>query len=130
MNLEQNNKGASGVALKYLLAAAQAHIGRIETSHQSLLENTVGALRLDSRLCEAGDIFVAFAGKQVDGHDYIAQVIEKDVAAPMNFSSIPCLSFRTNPGPFALQMEIVSSTPSETHIKRAIPNFFAAIIYA
>ena len=81
MNLEQNNKGASGVALKYLLAAAQAHIGRIETSHQSLLENTVGALRLDSRLCEAGDIFVAFAGKQVDGHDYIAQVIEKDVAA-------------------------------------------------
>ena len=60
MNLEQNNKGASGVALNYLLAAAQAHIGQIETSHQSLLENTVGALRLDSRLCEVGDIFVAF----------------------------------------------------------------------
>ena len=81
MNLEQNNRGASGVALDYLLAAAQAHIGRIETPDKSLLKNTVGALRLDSRLCEVGDIFVAFAGKQVDGHDYIAQVIEKDVAA-------------------------------------------------
>ncbi len=38
-------------------------------------------LHFDSRLCEAGDVFVAIKGNKSDGHDFIEQVINKGVAA-------------------------------------------------
>jgi len=38
-------------------------------------------LHFDSRLCEAGDVFVAIKGNKSDGHDFIEQVIKKGVAA-------------------------------------------------
>ncbi|MDD4085953.1 MAG: UDP-N-acetylmuramoyl-L-alanyl-D-glutamate--2,6-diaminopimelate ligase [Bacteroidales bacterium] len=38
-------------------------------------------LHFDSRLCEAGDVFVAIRGNKSDGHDFIEQVIKKGVAA-------------------------------------------------
>ena len=35
----------------------------------------------DSRQAEAGDVFVALVGEQFDGHDYVADVLAKGVAA-------------------------------------------------
>lgn len=37
----------------------------------------VGELRLDSRLIESGDIFVAFKGDYLDGHDFISTAIAR-----------------------------------------------------
>ncbi len=37
----------------------------------------------DSREARAGDLFVALAGERFDGHDYLAEVFEKKVAAIM-----------------------------------------------
>ena len=35
----------------------------------------------DSRQAGAGDVFVALVGEQFDGHDYVADVLAKGVAA-------------------------------------------------
>jgi UDP-N-acetylmuramoyl-L-alanyl-D-glutamate--2,6-diaminopimelate ligase len=42
---------------------------------------TVGAIRDDSRSVEPGDLFVAIRGLSVDGHDYVAQAIDRGAAA-------------------------------------------------
>ena len=37
----------------------------------------LGEIIIDSRLVKSGDVFVAFKGEKVDGHDYIATAFEK-----------------------------------------------------
>lgn len=38
---------------------------------------------IDSRAVKAGELFVAIAGERFDGHDYVAQALEKGAAAAM-----------------------------------------------
>ncbi|HOI31771.1 MAG TPA: UDP-N-acetylmuramoyl-L-alanyl-D-glutamate--2,6-diaminopimelate ligase, partial [Bacteroidales bacterium] len=40
----------------------------------------INNLHFDSRQCKAGDVFIAIKGSKTDGHDYIDQVLKKDVA--------------------------------------------------
>ena len=40
-------------------------------------EQSVGEIVIDSRLVKAGDLFAAFKGDKVDGHDYIEAAFEK-----------------------------------------------------
>lgn len=42
---------------------------------------TVGGIRDDSRAVEAGDLFVAIRGLQVDGHDFVSQAIDRGAVA-------------------------------------------------
>lgn len=44
-------------------------------------ESVTGKVTCDSRAVEAGDIFVAVRGVQVDGHDFIVDAVEKGAAA-------------------------------------------------
>ena len=44
-------------------------------------EPVVGKVTCDSRAVEAGDIFVAVWGVQVDGHDFVADAVQKGAAA-------------------------------------------------
>ena len=39
-------------------------------------ERELGQVVIDSRLIQAGDLFVAFKGERVDGHDFIARALE------------------------------------------------------
>ncbi len=41
----------------------------------------VGSCTADSRNCREGDLFVAQVGSQVDGHDYVADAIERGAIA-------------------------------------------------
>ncbi|MDB6064341.1 MAG: UDP-N-acetylmuramoyl-tripeptide--D-alanyl-D-alanine ligase [Pedosphaera sp.] len=45
------------------------------------LETVVKQVCTDSRLVQAGDLFFALAGERFDGHEFLAQVAEKGVAA-------------------------------------------------
>ena len=45
------------------------------------MEIAVNELAFDSRLVVKGDVFIAIQGTQVDGHDYIDAVLEKEPAA-------------------------------------------------
>ena len=40
----------------------------------------VGRITIDTRAIEAGDIFVAFRGERVDGHDFIGNAFERGAA--------------------------------------------------
>jgi UDP-N-acetylmuramoyl-tripeptide--D-alanyl-D-alanine ligase len=44
-------------------------------------ETQVNRVCTDSRLAQAGDLFFALSGDKFDGHDYLAQVADKGVAA-------------------------------------------------
>jgi UDP-N-acetylmuramoyl-L-alanyl-D-glutamate--2,6-diaminopimelate ligase len=44
-------------------------------------ETAPGKVTCDSRAVEAGDIFVAVRGVQVDGHDFVADAVQKGAAA-------------------------------------------------
>ena len=55
-----------------------------KVSMESVAGNTateVHEIVFDSRLVKSGDVFVAINGTQVDGHEYIEQVITKGVVA-------------------------------------------------
>ena len=43
-------------------------------------EQSVGEIVIDSRLIKPGDLFAAFKGEKVDGHDYIEAAFEKGAA--------------------------------------------------
>jgi len=58
------------------IAAATA--GRI---HGSELVTVTGAVRTDSRLVEAGDLFVALRGETHDGHDFVHAAVDSGAAA-------------------------------------------------
>ncbi len=45
-------------------------------SYQGSLDKTVSALKLDSRNCGSGDLFLAIKGGQLDGHQFIDNSIE------------------------------------------------------
>ena len=45
--------------------------------------NTHVGVAIDSQLLEAGDVFVALAGRKVDGHSFIAQALERGAVAVM-----------------------------------------------
>ena len=40
----------------------------------------LGRVIIDSRAVQPGDLFVAYRGERVDGHDYIAAALEKGAA--------------------------------------------------
>ena len=43
-------------------------------------DREIGRVIIDSRAVEPGDLFVAYRGERVDGHDYIAAALEKGAA--------------------------------------------------
>ena len=51
----------------------------------------LGRVVIDSRAIEPGDLFVAYKGEKVDGHDYIGAALDKGVLAA--FFCL-CLSLR------------------------------------
>lgn len=59
-------------------AAARACGAKIYGEYRS--NSVIGEIIIDSRLVKAGDMFVAFKGEKLDGHDYIATAIEKGAA--------------------------------------------------
>ncbi|UOO88106.1 UDP-N-acetylmuramoyl-tripeptide--D-alanyl-D-alanine ligase [Vitreoscilla massiliensis] len=63
----------SELTLAFVQAALQAPISE-EAEHATRIIT-------DSRKVEAGDVFVALVGEQFDGHDYVADVLTKGVAA-------------------------------------------------
>ena len=52
-------------------------------------EAITGKVACDSRTVEAGDIFVAVRGVQADGHDFIAEAVEKGAAAVVTEREVP-----------------------------------------
>ena len=61
-----------------LMRAARACGGRLCGSFD---ENTeLGAVVIDSRAVQPGDLFVAYKGERVDGHDYIAAAFDRGAA--------------------------------------------------
>ncbi len=61
--------------LKDLLACVEA----VEIKGD--LHTEIGGIAYDSRKVQKGDLFVCIAGFKVDGHDFIAQAVEKGAAA-------------------------------------------------
>lgn len=61
-----------------ILAAANACGAHIHGEYKG--ETLLGEIIIDSRLVKKGDMFVAFRGERVDGHDYIATAFEKGAA--------------------------------------------------
>ncbi len=61
--------------LKYLITQSKVK------AKQGDLNRQISAIQIDSRQCKFGDLFVALKGTQVDGHQFIDQVIEKGVQA-------------------------------------------------
>lgn len=59
-------------------AAARACGARIYGEYKD--NTSLGEIIIDSRLIKKGDLFVAFKGERVDGHDYIATAFEKGAA--------------------------------------------------
>lgn len=47
---------------------------------EKLPEREIGRAVIDSRAVEPGDMFVAYRGEKVDGHDYISAALEKGAA--------------------------------------------------
>ena len=43
-------------------------------------DREIGRVVIDSRAVEPGDLFVAYKGERVDGHDYIRTALEKGAA--------------------------------------------------
>jgi UDP-N-acetylmuramoyl-tripeptide--D-alanyl-D-alanine ligase len=41
------------------------------------LEQRPSTVRIDSRLVESGDVFIALKGERVDGHDYVEEAVER-----------------------------------------------------
>lgn len=48
----------------------------------------LGALRVDSRLVESGDVFLAVRGANVDGHDFIGAAVERGAAAVISEADV------------------------------------------
>jgi len=46
-------------------------------------DKALGSVVIDSRLIEPGDIFVAYKGEKVDGHDYIATALKNGAACAL-----------------------------------------------
>lgn len=61
--------------LKDLLACVEA------VEIKGNLHTEIGGIAYDSRKVQKGDLFVCIAGFKVDGHDFIAQAVEKGAAA-------------------------------------------------
>lgn len=50
---------------------------------QGNLKGTVTGVAIDSRVVRPGDLFVAFVGAEVDGHDYLRAAFERGAAAAL-----------------------------------------------
>jgi UDP-N-acetylmuramoyl-L-alanyl-D-glutamate--2,6-diaminopimelate ligase len=61
------------VALTPVAEGSPGHLGAEDL--------VIGAIRDDSRAVEPGDLFVAIRGLRVDGHDYVAQAIDRGAVA-------------------------------------------------
>jgi UDP-N-acetylmuramoyl-tripeptide--D-alanyl-D-alanine ligase len=62
-------------SLKFVAAACRAEIV------SGLPETKITGVCLDSRTAKAGDLFFAIKGEKFDGHDFVAEVAVKNVAA-------------------------------------------------
>ena len=61
-----------------ITAAASACNGRL--CCEQLEDRELGKIVIDSRAVEPGDLFAAYKGERVDGHDYIAAAFDKGAA--------------------------------------------------
>jgi UDP-N-acetylmuramoyl-tripeptide--D-alanyl-D-alanine ligase len=52
-------------------------------------EPAISSVVIDSRQAEAGGLFVAFPGEQVDGHDYVQNAFERGAVAALVQRSVP-----------------------------------------
>ncbi|MBK7143141.1 MAG: UDP-N-acetylmuramoyl-tripeptide--D-alanyl-D-alanine ligase [bacterium] len=60
---------------------AQMTGGRLQTAGSG--ERTFAGVSIDSRTLKAGELFIALRGERVDGHNFIAQAIERGAAGLM-----------------------------------------------
>ena len=52
-------------------------------------EPAITSVVIDSREVEPGSLFVAFAGEQVDGHDFVQNAFERGAVAALVQKSVP-----------------------------------------
>ncbi len=58
-----------------------------DVSIKGTLQSPIAGVSIDTRSLNAGDLFVAFIGSQVDGHDYIPNAITRGASAVMASTS-------------------------------------------
>lgn len=57
---------------------------------QGSLQTKITGVSIDSRKVKAGDLFFAFSGEHVDGHDYIEDAFQKGAAAAVISHPVDC----------------------------------------
>lgn len=79
------------LTLGEVLRACGAHARFV--GDDSILRTRPAAFSIDSRACQAGDLFFALSGDKFDGHDFLNQVFEKQalaaVVAASKYDQIP-----------------------------------------
>ncbi|HEX3265762.1 MAG TPA: UDP-N-acetylmuramoyl-L-alanyl-D-glutamate--2,6-diaminopimelate ligase [Candidatus Limnocylindrales bacterium] len=60
---------------------AEVPVAEATPGHVGPADIVIAAVRDDSRAVEAGDLFVALRGLSVDGHDFVAQAIDRGAVA-------------------------------------------------
>lgn len=81
------------------------------------LDAALGAVVIDSRLVRPGDLFVAYRGERVDGHDYITAALDKGAAV--------CLAERVPEGEARGVIVVDAVQPALEAITRAYRARFA-----
>ena len=62
-----------------ILRAAQCCCGRL-CGENIAADTELGSVVIDSRRVQPGDLFVAYRGENVDGHDYITAALDRGAA--------------------------------------------------
>jgi len=67
----------------------------LETIHDAVLEKgssqvEITGVSIDSRKVRPGDLFFAFSGEHVDGHDYIEDAFQRGAAAAVISHPVDC----------------------------------------
>ncbi|MDR0357253.1 MAG: UDP-N-acetylmuramoyl-L-alanyl-D-glutamate--2,6-diaminopimelate ligase [Clostridiales Family XIII bacterium] len=79
----------------------------------------IAGIRIDSRLADRGDMFVAVVGAKADGHDHIGEAVARGVAAVLTCKDISASSIDGSPGVAIIRVadtrEILSALVNEFH---------------
>lgn len=82
--------------------------GAAHQLNSSLLEREPSGFVIDSRAVKSGDLFVAIPGEHVDGHQFVAEVLDKGACAAMVVHKR--LPFASELGAYADRLLFVEST--------------------
>lgn len=83
---------------------------------QGALDVDITGLQIDSRKVQAGQLFVAVRGTQVDGHAYIDKAIAQGAAAIFMSDALP-----TQPSPGVVYVQLSNT---ELHVGQVATNFY------